>query len=84
LSVNIEAPIEILEQRFLERVESAKLDESKKISVTTLEGFHSRYNWYLEQNKDKEAITFDSSKLTAEDIVLKIEELISSREGSNI
>jgi len=80
LSVNIEAPLEILEQRFLERVESAKRDESKTISVTTLEGFHSRYNWYHEQNKDNEANTFDSSKETSEEIVLKIEKLINTQE----
>jgi predicted kinase len=82
LSVNIEAPLEILEQRFLERVESAKRDDSKTISVTTLEGFHSRYNWYLEKNKDNEAFIFDSNKLAAEDIALNIEELIASQEGS--
>lgn len=77
LSVNIEAPIEILEKRFLERVASASRDTSKTISVTTLEGFHSRYDWYLDQNKDHEATTFDSSELTPEDIMLEIEKLLS-------
>lgn len=81
VSVNIESPLEVLEKRFLERVESAKRDENKIISVTTLDGFHSRYNWYLEQNKDNEAITLDSNKLTAEEIVLSIERLINSQEG---
>lgn len=76
VSINIEAPINVLEQRFLDRVESAQQNESKTISVTTLDGFHSRYNWYLEQNKDNEAITFDSSILTPEQICLNIEMLV--------
>lgn len=79
LSVNIEAPLEILEQRFLERVESAKRDQTKKISVSTLEGFRSKYRWYLEENKDSEATTFDSSKQTAEEISLSIEKLIDQK-----
>ena len=69
LSVNIEAPVEVLEKRFLDRVESAKLDNTKKISVTTLEGFHSRYQWYLQENKDADAVVFDSEKLSTEDIL---------------
>lgn len=81
LSVNIEAPLEILEQRFLERVESAKRDDSKTISVTTIEGFHSRYAWYCSDNKDTEATTFDSSRATAEEISLQIEKLINARKG---
>lgn len=78
-SVNIEAPLEILEQRFLERVVSAKRDDSKTISVTTIEGFHSRYDWYHSSNKDNEAATFDSSKKTAEEISIEIEKLIDSQ-----
>ena len=75
MSVNIEAPIEVLEKRFLARVESAKVS-SKTISVTTLEGFHSRYQWYLNQNKDYDGVVFDSEELTPEDIVAKIDDLI--------
>lgn len=75
LSINIEAPLEILEQRFLERVDSALQANSKNISVTTLEGFHSRYQWYLDTNKDLEGITFDSSKMTPEEIVAEIMKL---------
>lgn len=71
VSVNIEAPVEILEKRFLERVDSAS-KTNKTISVTTLEGFHSRYTWYLNTNKDIEGITFDSSSLSAEEIVGEI------------
>ncbi len=78
-SINIEAPLEILEQRFLERVNSALQADSKKISVTTLEGFHSRYQWYLNTNKDFEGITFDSNKMTAEEIVTEIMKLMDTR-----
>lgn len=82
LSLNIEAPIEILEKRFLERVDSALQANSKTISVTTLEGFHSRYQWYLNTNKDFVGITFDSSKMSAEEIVAEIMKLADAREGS--
>lgn len=80
LSVNIEAPYEILKQRFLERVESSKQDGGKRISVNTIDGFDNRYEWYKQCNRDPEAITFDSSKKTAEEIALEIEHLISLKE----
>ena len=78
LSINIEAPVEVLEKRFLARVESAKVSESKPIAVTTLEGFHSRYQWYINENKDSDGITFDSEKLTPEEIVVEIDKLIEN------
>ncbi len=78
LSVNIEAPLEVLEKRFLDRVESAKLNEHKNISVTTLEGFHSRYQWYLNQNKDPEGLTLDSGSLTSEEIISILDEKINN------
>ncbi|HRH31537.1 MAG TPA: AAA family ATPase [Candidatus Paceibacterota bacterium] len=78
VSVNIEAPLNILEQRFLERVESAKQKEDKKISVDTLEGFHSRYAWYLDKNKDTEAAVLDSSKLSTTEIAAEIENMINN------
>lgn len=76
LSVNIEAPLEILEKRFLERVESAKQSKSKRLAITTLEEFNLRYKWYLSRNKDPEGIILDSSKLTPEEIQKEIEGLI--------
>ncbi len=79
ISLNIEAPIKVLEKRFLERVNSANQVNSKTISVTTLEGFYSRYQWYLSTNKDFDGITFDSSKLTAEEIVTEIIKLTKVR-----
>jgi shikimate kinase len=79
LSVNIEAPIEILEKRFLDRVASAKANDSKTISVTTLDGFHSRYQWYINGNKDLDGIVFDSGKLTSEEILAKIDIIINSQ-----
>ncbi len=82
VSLNIEAPIEILEKRFLERVDSATQANSKTISVTTLEGFHSRYQWYLNTNKDLNGTTFDSSKMSADEIVTEIIKLTIAREGS--
>lgn len=70
-----------MRQRFVERVESAKRDESKMISVTTLEGFQSRYNWYHQHNKDAEAITFDSNNASPQEIALKIEKLIDAEKS---
>jgi predicted kinase len=77
LSINIEAPLEILEKRFLDRVASAKERNSKNIAVTTVDGFQSRYQWYINTNKDITAKTFDSSKLSPEEILSQIEELIN-------
>lgn len=71
ISINIEAPVEVLEKRFLARVDSAKT-KGNTISVTTLEGFHSRYQWYLNTNKDPEGTTFDSGKMSAEEISSEI------------
>jgi predicted kinase len=76
LSLNIEAPLKILEKRFLERVESSKI-KGNNISVTTLDGFHSRYDWYLTTNKDPDGIIFDSAKLSTEEISSKITDLIN-------
>lgn len=80
LSVNIESPYEVLKQRFIERVESSRQEGGKRISVDTIEGFDTRYEWYESYNKDPEATTFDSSKSSAEEIALKIEKIIDSRE----
>ncbi|MBP6925607.1 MAG: AAA family ATPase [Candidatus Pacebacteria bacterium] len=75
VSINIEAPVEVLEKRFLERVDSASKVDSKNISVTTLEKFHSRYQWYLNTNKDLDGITFDSGKMSPEEIITEINAL---------
>jgi predicted kinase len=68
LSLNIEAPLDVLKERFLQRVESAQKIDAKKISVTTLEGFQSRYDWYISTNKDPEAETLDSGHYSEEEL----------------
>ncbi len=78
LSINIEAPYEVLEKRFLERVESAKKVDSKTISVTTVEGFKSRYDWYITTNKDPEGIVLDSNELSLDQILEEIKTMISA------
>ena len=78
ISINIESPVEILRQRFLDRVAQAQHDGSKKISVTTIKGFEDRYNWYTNGNKDLDAPTFDSSVLSPQEIVEKIDTIIES------
>ena len=78
VSVNIETPIEVLEERFIERVESAT-KKGNNISVTTLDGFHSRYNWYLDSSKDPHGIVFDSHELSTEEIASRIIDLIDKK-----
>ncbi len=75
VSVNIEAPVDILEKRFIERVESAK-NTGRILSVVTLEGFYSRYDWYINKNKDLDAVTFNSSVLSPEEIAKEIMKLV--------
>jgi predicted kinase len=78
VSINIESPVEVLLQRFLDRVANAQHDGNKKISVTTIKGFEDRYNWYTNGNKDLEAPTFNSSILSPQEIVEKIDAIIES------
>lgn len=77
LSITIDAPIEILKERFLERVELSKRDNTKPLSVSTIEDFHFGYTWHKENNIDPDAIVFDSSKLTSYEIVEEIKKLLS-------
>lgn len=72
--VNVEAPIEIMKQKFFERIEEAKAT-GKKISVTDEEGLMERINAYFEF-KDENDPTFDSSKESIEDIAKKIISLL--------
>ncbi len=73
-TVNIEAPLEVLEKRFNERVKTS-LARGKKISVTDRDGFMERYNVYL-AIKSKSEKTFDSSVLNGEEIAKQIMELV--------
>ena len=79
ISINIEAPYEVLKQRFLERVASAKNNGKQNISVTTAEEFDSRYEKYQDSYKDKSAgLTLDSDKLSLEEIVAEIDKFITT------
>lgn len=77
LSVNIEAPYDVLKQRFLERVQAGKKIDRPMIAVTTIEEFDSRYKWYMQVNKNSKATaTFDSSEMGVEEIMFEIDKLI--------
>ena len=76
LSINLEAPKEILEKRFQERVISGKKNDSQKISVTTKEGFDSRHEWYLKENRDLDGMVFDTTKNTPEEIFKKVKDIL--------
>jgi predicted kinase len=73
-AINIEAPLAILEERFKKRVASAAAAKLK-ISVTTLEGMMDRYDAYLTY-KDSTLPLLDSSQLSSEEIVQKIESIV--------
>lgn len=61
LEINIEASIEVLTERFLQRVEKAKEIKSK-ITVTQVEQMMERYNWYIHLKKDSiDTISSDTS-----------------------
>ncbi len=78
VSVNIEAPYEVLKQRFLDRVTDGRKIDRPHISVTTVDGFDARYRWYADENKDRDAAaTLDSSALTVEEIVATITEMVA-------
>ena len=76
MSINLEAPKEILEKRFQERVISGKKNDSQKISVTTKEGFDSRHEWYLKENRDLDGMVFDTTKNTPEEIFKKVKDIL--------
>ena len=79
LSINMEAPLDVLENRFLERVEYSKKVDSNKISIKTLEGFHLRYQWYLNKNKDIDGILFDSHALSPNQIIKEIDDILKTK-----
>ncbi len=58
-TVNIEAPIAVLEKRFDDRVMKS-INRGSKLSVTDEKGFMERYNTYL-TIRDEAEKTFDSS-----------------------
>lgn len=68
--INLEAPIEILIDRFNKRVEGAKINHIK-LSITTAEKMMESYKAYFGY-KDDSNITFDSSLMGPEEICQKI------------
>ncbi len=65
-TVNVEAPLEVLKSRFVERVENSKVRGSK-LSVKNDEDFMKRYNAYLNIRSEAEK-TFDSSLQNQDEI----------------
>lgn len=74
ITVNIEAPVEILRERFLKRLEKSAITGGKA-SVFDEEGFMKRVNAYFDL-KNSEDTTFDSSSEAAESIARKILALV--------
>jgi adenylylsulfate kinase-like enzyme len=70
ITVNIEAPVEVLRERFLKRLEKSAIT-GQKASVFDEEGFMKRVNAYFEL-KNSEDMTFDSSKEAPEFIAKSI------------
>ena len=70
ITVNIEAPVEIMKQKFFERIEESKAI-GKKVSVTNEEELMKRINAYFDL-KDEKDPTFDSSKESIDEITKKI------------
>ncbi|MEN9338357.1 MAG: hypothetical protein RI945_82 [Candidatus Parcubacteria bacterium] len=70
VTVNIEAPVEILRERFLKRLEKSAIT-GQKASVFNEEGFMKRVNAYFTL-KNREDMTFDSSEEAPEFIAKKI------------
>ncbi len=75
---NIEAPVEILIERFLKRVADAK-EKWNNITLTEVDQMMIRYNHYRE-NKKNTIPTIDSSLHTTEEIYNIIYEIINQTE----
>lgn len=76
LILNIEAPLHILEERYKKRIEHAVSTGNEKI-LTSMQGFYERYQWYLDNNKDPDGVTFDSSVMTPDEIVSEADILLT-------
>lgn len=72
--VNIEAPLDILKQRFADRLKTSQ-ERGSKLSVTDEKGFVERYDAYMKL-KDANWPTFDSSVLSPEEIASGIMKLV--------
>lgn len=73
--VNIEAPIEILTQRFLQRVATAQ-EKQSKISVTTVAWMMDRYNGYMAYKKDSIPV-INSEDHSAENIANILQNMVA-------
>ena len=73
VEIKIEAPLEVLKNRFNERI----ADKGKKLFVRTMEGMLERYDAYM-ANRDNDNPTFDSSASSLEDISVKIKSILKN------
>lgn len=71
--VNIEAPLDVLKERFQERLK-VSAERGTKVSFTDDEGYMKRYNAYTAIKGD--APTFDTSVLLPEEVSEKIMQLV--------
>ena len=72
--VNLEAPHEVLKQRFVERVARAERERGH-ISIKDEAGMEARYDAYISL-RNPNVPTFDSSLMSTEEIVSKLDSLI--------
>lgn len=76
IQINIEAPFEVVGERFEERLRISK-EQNIKVSITTEEGMRTRFEVY-QKEKHTELPTYDSSKMTPDEIVSNVKGLLSN------
>ncbi|MDD2870529.1 MAG: zeta toxin family protein [Candidatus Gracilibacteria bacterium] len=74
--INLEAPLEILKERFLQRLKDVEINGGK-VSNKSLDRFIEIYNEYIDTKKE-DILTLDSSILSKEEMILELEKLVNS------
>lgn len=74
--INLEAPLEILKERFLQRLKDVEINWWK-VSNKSLDRFIEIYNEYIDTKKE-DILTLDSSILSKEEMILELEKLVNS------
>lgn len=74
ISINLEAPLKILNERF---EEERQINIERKRLGTTHERFQEIYNLY-QKEKDKKAKTFNTGKINAENLAKKVFKILKN------
>ena len=73
--INLEASFEVLEKRFADRLESTKVDPTRKISNTSKDRFKELYDIY-EAEKNPSAITLHTDEQDIDAVFRTVQEII--------